>query len=56
MIFQAVVQATIRKLRGALPPPPSPRDPLKPRDRTGLIFVLLIITIALAFAISAVAP
>jgi hypothetical protein len=56
MIFQAAVQAAMRRLRSSLPPPPSPGDPMRPRDRTGLIFVLFFIAMALAFAIAAIAP
>lgn len=56
MLFQTVLQATLRRLRSALPPPPTPADPLRPRDRTGLIVVMFLLAIALAFAISAIAP
>ncbi len=56
MIFQAAIQAAMRRMRSSLPPPPSTRDPMRPRDRTGLIFVLLMLGIALAFAIAAISP
>jgi hypothetical protein len=56
MIFQAAIQAAMRRLRSALPPPPSQNDPMRPRDRAGLIFVLFVLAISLAFAIAAIAP
>ena len=53
MFIQTVIQATLKRLNKALPLPPAPDDPARPRDRTGLIFVLFMVAVAVAFAITA---
>ena len=53
MIFQAAIQAAMRRLRSALPPPPSQNDPMRPRDRAGLILVMFVLAISLPFEATA---
>ena len=55
MFFQVVIQNVMRRINKAVPMPPEPGAEPRHRDRTGLIFVLFIIGIAVAMAIAAVA-
>ena len=44
MFIQAVIQATMRRMRRGMPPPPAPGE-RRPghKDRSGLVIVLLVV-------------
>jgi hypothetical protein len=51
MFIQTVIQATMRRMRRALPPPPAPGERRQSADRSGFIIGLILIFTLLAWAL-----
>ena len=47
MLFQAVIQATMKLARRTLRPPPSKRDPAQGSDRTAFVWLVIIFFVLL---------
>jgi hypothetical protein len=51
MFIQTVIQATMRRLRRSLPPPPAPGERRQGADRSGLIMGLILVFTLLALVL-----